>query len=157
MPRIWNSSVTCYLWLSMWYLLSESFYLLFFLGNWHCLEMVFLCSPTRVSGFHSCLIPFGKAGQTMQSGPTEPLEKSEFSPKLLSCITFCRPGVIDDHTNQFLKRAWLCHKIYSCVLKFLAKYLKSECHILTNIILNVDFTFNISYEHLWPVMTCFDQ
>ena len=33
----------------------------------------------------------------------EQLEKSEFSPKLPSCVTFFRPGVTDDCTNQFLE------------------------------------------------------
>ena len=32
----------------------------------------------------------------------EQLEKSEFSQKLPSYMTFCRPGVTDDCTNQFL-------------------------------------------------------
>ena len=32
----------------------------------------------------------------------EQLEKSEFSPKLPSYITFCHPAVTDDCTNPFL-------------------------------------------------------
>ena len=32
--------------------------------------------------------------------------KSEFSLKLPSYITFCRPGVTDDCTNQFLVKIW---------------------------------------------------
>ena len=30
--------------------------------------------------------------------------KSEFSPKMPSHIAFCRPGVTDDCTNQFLAK-----------------------------------------------------
>ena len=34
----------------------------------------------------------------------EQLDKSEFSPKLPSCITFCRPGVNDDCTMYGVSR-----------------------------------------------------